>query len=158
MLDPTCSANTATSFAQPTKTCPKASWELSGDNTTLAGASLPGYPSLFARIAQRSQGQLDIFYSSCVSQLSVRNTLLVWLTPPIICISCAHSTDEFYELTFEHIHPKNSDIALGLCCLPALTFVCARHLSPLPCMCRCGACVHLLPFMAALHTVPTAPS
>lgn len=99
-----------------------ASWELSGDNTTLAEASLPGYTSPFARTAHSSQGQPDIFYSSCASsqpsqllKLSNHSTPLLWFIPDTShYISCAHPTGGFYELTFEHIYPKQVTVHWGV--------------------------------------------
>lgn len=70
-----------------------ASWELSGDNSTLAGTSLPGYPSQLP--GQPIAAKDNAFYSSCLSspdvwvflkasqllKLNDSNTPLLWFIP-----------------------------------------------------------------------------
>lgn len=131
-----------------------ASWELSSDNSTLAGASLPGYTSPFARRARSSQGQPDIFYSSCASsqnysflkkqpsqllKLRDHNTPLLWFIPDTSHLHqlCSPNWGILWINFWTHLS-KAGDNTLGCAgCLPSLLSV------PDMCFCPCLACAGL---------------
>lgn len=130
-----------------------------------------------------AKDNLTYFYSSCASSpdyyfflnnpASSWNSMIVThhccglhLIPPI-CISCAHPTDEFYELTFEHIHPKQVTAHWGVlaacphfCLCQTPSFAPALHVqglhlaflhTPLP---SCSTTHH--PHRSAMTQPPTA--
>lgn len=137
-----------------------ASWELSGDTTTLAGACLPGYPSPFVRTAHSSQGQLNIFLQqlcklsrllfffkqpSQLLKLNDSNTPLLWFTPDTSHLHQLCSPNWWILWINFWTHPsKTGDSALGRAgSLPSLLSVPDTFLRP------CLACAGATPSVSA---------
>lgn len=128
-----------------------ASWGCSGDKSILAGTSyLVTHPHV---PGQPSQGQPDTFHGSCASAqiyFFLNDPARLWNSRPAahhccglhlirpLCIICARPSEEFYELTFERVHPQQVTARRGaLAAGPACALCQAASLSPAV---GCGLC------------------